>query len=241
VPCAEIAEQAELHPEHLGERRGKKSARVGTKRGEGSKPVETRTPHVTTSFAPLAVAPFSEALAARTSELLEDEGVLSEGALETLVTRIAARPELWQPLVVVDRERRRYELLYDDDQVDVWVLSWMPGQKTGFHDHDRSNVALICAQGELDEGRIAFGESAVPVRMTPGVTRTGPGGYIHSVSHVAGEPAISIHAYSPPLTCVGQYRADSQGRLRREPEHGRKELADSSIPVDASRIEGSHG
>ena len=77
--------------------------------------------------------------------------------------------------------------------------------------------------------------------MTPGVVRTGPGGYIHSVSHVEGEPAVSIHAYSPPLTCVGQYRVDSLGRLRREPEHGRKELADSSMPRDASQVEGSHG
>ena len=195
----------------------------------------------TTSFEPITVAPFSDALAARTSELLEDTGVLSEDELATLVSRITARPDLWQPLVVVDRDRRRYELLYDDDQVDIWVLSWMPGQKTGFHDHDRSSVALICAQGELDEGSLALGLRAEPVRMTPGVVRTGPGGYIHSVSHVAGEPAVSIHAYSPPLTCVGQYRVDSLGRLRREPEHGRKELADSSMPRDASRVEGSHG
>jgi predicted metal-dependent enzyme (double-stranded beta helix superfamily) len=195
----------------------------------------------TTSFEPISVAPFSDPLAARTSELIEDTGVLSEEQLETLVTRIAARPDLWHPLIVVDREQRRYELLYDDDQVDIWVLSWMPGQKTGFHDHDRSSVALICAQGELDEGSLALGASADPVRMTPGVTRTGPGGYIHSVSHVAGEPAISIHAYSPPLTCVGQYRVDELGRLRREPEHGRKGLADTSMPVDASRIEGSRG
>jgi predicted metal-dependent enzyme (double-stranded beta helix superfamily) len=193
----------------------------------------------TTVFEPIAVAPFSDALAARTSELLEHDGILSQEELAALVTRITARRDLWEPLVVVDSEHRRYELLYDDDQVDVWVLSWMPGQKTGFHDHDRSSVALICAQGELDEGSLALGARAEPVRMTAGVVRTGPGGYIHSVSHAEGEPAISIHAYSPPLTCVGQYRVDPQGRLRREPEHGRKELKDSTVPRDASRIEES--
>ena len=46
----------------------------------------------TTTFEPISVAPFSDALAARTSELLEGTGVLSEAELETLVTRIAARP-----------------------------------------------------------------------------------------------------------------------------------------------------
>ena len=167
--------------------------------------------------------------------------MLSEAALERLVRRIAARPDLWQPLVVVDRERRRYELLYDDDQVDIWVLSWMPGQKTGFHDHDRSTVALMCVQGELDEGSLTIGTDATLLRMTAGTTRSGPGGYIHSVSHQAGEPAVSIHAYSPPLTCVGQYRADEQGRVRREPEHGRKELKDDSIAAPAVRIEERRG
>lgn len=182
------------------------------------------------------VAPFSEELAARTSELLAEPGLLTVSALEHLVTRLAARPDLWRPLVVVDRDRRRYELLYEDDRVDIWVLSWMPGQRTGFHDHDRSRVGLICAQGELNEGSLAIDAAAETVRMTPGVSRSGPGGYIHAVAHHAGEPAVSIHAYSPPLLCVGQYRRDRQGRLRREPEHGRKELQDATIAVDSTRV-----
>ena len=77
--------------------------------------------------------------------------------------------------------------------------------------------------------------------MAAGTCRSGPGGYIHSVAHRAGEPAVSIHAYSPPLTCVGQYRADGTGRLRREIEHGRKELKDTTIAVDSSRITRSDG
>jgi predicted metal-dependent enzyme (double-stranded beta helix superfamily) len=180
------------------------------------------------------VTPFSAELAARTSELLDQPGMLGVGSLERLVRRLADRPDLWQPLVVVDRERRRYELLYEDDRVDIWVLSWMPGQRTGFHDHDISGVGLICVQGELDEGSLAIGSEAETVRMTPGVSRRGPGGYIHAVAHRAGEPAVSIHAYSPPLARVGQYRRDARGRLQREPEHGRKELFDATIGAAAA-------
>lgn len=189
-----------------------------------------------TLFEPVPVAHFSKRLAARTRELLDQPGFLSEDELVELVRRIAATPDLWRPLVVVDSERRRYELLYDDHRVDVWVLSWMPGQRTGFHDHDRSSVGLVCAQGVLDEGSLAIGGDADTVRMTTGVSRSGPGGYIHAVAHHAGEPAVSIHAYSPPLTCVGQYRAGPGGRLRREAEHGRKELKDTTIPVNSSRV-----
>jgi predicted metal-dependent enzyme (double-stranded beta helix superfamily) len=181
------------------------------------------------------VQPFSAELAARTSELLDETGTLSVPALEELVCRLADRPDLWQPLVVVDRERRRYELLYEDERVDVWVLSWMPGQQTGFHDHDRSGVGLVCVQGELDERGLAFASEAETERMTPGMSRGGPGGYIHAVGHGAGEPAVSIHAYSPPLAQVGQYRRDPHGRLRREPEPGRKELFDDTIGAGAVR------
>ena len=186
------------------------------------------------------VAPYSEELASRTSELLDEPGLLTAADLEQLVARIARRPDLWQPLVVIDRERRRYELLYEDDRVDIWVLSWMPGQRTGFHDHDRSDVALVCTQGELDEGSLVIDAEAETVRMTPGVSRIGPAGYIHAVAHRAGEPAISIHAYSPPLACVGQYRRQQDGRLHRQPEHGRKELLDATIATDSARVAQTH-
>src|SRR5262245_33956448 len=112
------------------------------------------------------VAHFSQELAARTSELLDERGVLPVDALEKLVTRIAARPDLWRPLVVVDSERRRYELLYEDRRVDIWVLSWMPGQRTGFHDHDRSGVGLVCVQGELLEGGFAVEDDPQTALMT---------------------------------------------------------------------------
>jgi predicted metal-dependent enzyme (double-stranded beta helix superfamily) len=177
---------------------------------------------------------FSDELAVRTSELLDEPGVLSVAALERLVEQIAARPDLWRPLVVVDRERRRYELLYEDHRVDIWVLSWMPGQRTGFHDHDRSGVGLVCVQGELIEGSLVIGANVESTRMTAGTVRGGPGGYIHAVAHQAGEPAVSIHAYSIPLARFGQYRVDPHGRLYREPEHGRKELQDATI--DASVV-----
>ena len=80
-----------------------------------------------------------------------------------------------RPLVVVDRDRRRYELLYEDEHVDIWVLSWMPGQRTGFHDHDQSRFGLVCAQGTLAEASLAIGGSPETIEMTSGVTRSGPG------------------------------------------------------------------
>jgi predicted metal-dependent enzyme (double-stranded beta helix superfamily) len=187
-------------------------------------------------FEPVHVEPFSACLASRCSELLDRPGTFDALELEQLVRRIYEREDLWRPLIVVDLERRRYELLYEDDRIDIWVLSWMPGQGTGFHDHDISDVGVMCAQGELDEGLLAIGREIAPVRLRAGVSRNGPGGYIHSVTHVSGEPAVSLHAYSPPLMVVGQYRADADGRLRRDVEHGRKELYDRSIAARSAAV-----
>ncbi|MBS2036148.1 cysteine dioxygenase family protein [bacterium] len=157
------------------------------------------------------------------------EGPLDQQKLSQLVRSIADKPELWKPLVVVDPSRRRYRLIYEDDRIDVWVLSWMPGQGTGFHDHDHSEVALMCVQGTILEKQMMLPTGASRIEMTPGYVRTGGAGYIHAVSHIEGEPAVSLHAYSPPLIHVGQYVVDGNGILERQIEHGRRELMDHTI------------
>lgn len=175
-------------------------------------------------------------LSARCAELMPHDGVLDVVELERLALAIVDHPKLWQPLVIEDAHRRRYRLLYEDDRIDVWVLSWMGGQGTGFHDHDLSAVGLACAQGEVVERQMLLPNGATSVHMTAGVGRQGPPGYIHSVAHVEGHPAVTIHAYSPPLLRVGQYRVDDEGVLRRSIEHGRQELLDNTIAaIDPDR------
>ena len=46
---------------------------------------------------------------------------------------------------------------------------------------------------------------------------TVPSGDIHRVTHAAGAPAVTLHAYSPPLERVGTYALAEDGRLRRYP------------------------
>lgn len=175
-------------------------------------------------------------LAARCGALLPRDGVLDVEELERLVLSIADDPTIWESLAIDDPHRRRYRLLYEDDRIDVWVLSWASGQGTGFHDHDSSGVGLACAAGEVVERQMVLPTGVSQVEMSPGVSRQGPPGYIHSVTHVLGTPAVTIHAYSPPLERVGQYRVDDDGILRREMQHGRQELIDNTIhAVDPDR------
>jgi predicted metal-dependent enzyme (double-stranded beta helix superfamily) len=146
-----------------------------------------------------------------------------------LVAKIGTRSDLWRPLLVCDRRRRRYRLMFEDPRLDIWVLSWMPGQATGYHDHGISNVALTTLQGVVLERQIRIGKASIECELLPGFVQPGRAGYIHSVAHRSGAPAVTLHAYSPPLLEVGQYRAGPGEELFRESQHGRRELLDHTI------------
>jgi predicted metal-dependent enzyme (double-stranded beta helix superfamily) len=175
---------------------------------------------------------FTPALASL-DDLVPHSGLLSPGELEDVSAGIVARTDIWEPLVHADPDRRRYELAYEDDRMDAWVLSWMPGQGTGFHDHYISAVGIAVAAGGVREDLMAYGRDHVPLHMRPGDTRQGGPGYIHRVTHEAGEPAVTIHVYSPRLDWVGQYRLGDDGIVRREVRPGRNELTEQLIAEGA--------
>jgi hypothetical protein len=132
-----------------------------------------------------------------------------------LVGRIAARRALWSPLVDLDVEHRHFAQLLRDDHVDVWVISWMNGHDTGYHDHDLSRGAVAVVEGELIEERLVIG--AAPRRRVYGAGQSFEfdASHVHRMHQAGGGPAVSIHAYSPPLWRMGAYAIDPDGTLRR--------------------------
>ena len=47
---------------------------------------------------------------------------------------------------------------------------------------------------------------------------------VHRVTHPGGAPAVSIHAYSPPLRSMGSYVVEPTGALRRHALRAHEEL-----------------
>jgi Cysteine dioxygenase type I len=76
---------------------------------------------------------------------------LSQPRLRQLVQGVAASEHEWPSLVRYDLDRRWYQRLTSDDDHEVWLLSWLPGQRTGFHDHGESAGAFTVARGALRE------------------------------------------------------------------------------------------
>jgi quercetin dioxygenase-like cupin family protein len=137
--------------------------------------------------------------------------------LRQVVDGWAAHPELWCPLVRHDEAERTYALLHRDDSLELYVVCWMSGHDTGFHDHDESAAAIAVLEGSITEQRLAVSSGTVEATLDSGDSITIAREAIHRVTHAGDAPAVTLHAYSPPLERVGTYEVAEDGALLRHP------------------------
>jgi rhodanese-related sulfurtransferase/mannose-6-phosphate isomerase-like protein (cupin superfamily) len=150
--------------------------------------------------------------------------------LVSIVSRFVSSDE-WMDRVRLSTKQRWYERLYQGPDHDIWVISWLPGQSTGFHDHGESSGAFIVATGILEEHRP--GEQ--PLVIPPGKLRAFGPSYTHDVHNVSRAPAVSIHAYSPPLREMNEYELDGSQLIPREAASERAEALDQEWCVQRKK------
>ncbi|MFC4563895.1 cysteine dioxygenase [Nocardiopsis mangrovi] len=139
-----------------------------------------------------------------------------------------------------DAENRWSVRLRGDAYADVWLISWTPDQSTALHDHAGSLGALTVVSGSLTERYWAAGLHERP--LSGGGGAAFPLGHVHDVVNLTAAPAVTVHAYSPPLTAMSYYRVDGTGALTRthsilthEPEPGTVVLDDVPTRDGAQR------
>jgi hypothetical protein len=135
----------------------------------------------------------------------------------------------------VPADERWFTRLHGDDELDVWLISWVPERSTELHDHCGSLGALTVVSGALHETRWD-GEALRRRRLRAGDQAAFPLGWVHDVvwapESLRGTtvidvttpkaPTLSVHAYSPPLTAMSFYEVTERNTLRRN----RTELTD---------------
>jgi predicted metal-dependent enzyme (double-stranded beta helix superfamily) len=131
------------------------------------------------------------------------------------VRDLASRPETWRDLVRHDPDARTYVELRRDADVAVWLICWMDDHDTGFHDHDLSSGAVAVVSGQVAEDRLTLGGPPASRAVAEGEAFTFGAADIHRVRHTGTAPAVTIHAYSPPLWRMGAYEVLPGGELRR--------------------------
>ncbi len=151
--------------------------------------------------------------------------------LQVFAADLAAAPERWAHLVRHTGDVRVYEQIHDDDDVNAWVICWNEDQDTGFHDHDVSAAAISVVSGRVREDRLTLAGEPASRELGAGETFTVPPVAIHRVLHAGVAPAVTIHAYSPPLRRTGAYRVGPTGELERESQPFEVELRAEPAPA----------
>ena len=141
---------------------------------------------------------------------------LTQPELRAIVERLAEQPELWSHLVQHDSEQRNYVQLERDSHLDLWLICWSPEHDTGYHDHDLSAGAVAVLEGAVREERLLLGPSPAARTFRAGSVFDFAAQDIHRVSHAGDGPAVTLHAYSPPLWRMGAYLVEPDGALRRQ-------------------------
>ena len=140
---------------------------------------------------------------------------------------IGGRYDRLLPRGGVPSDDRWFTRLHGDDELDVWLISWVPEHSTELHDHSGSLGALTLIDGALHETRWD-GTELRERRLEAGDQAAFPLGWVHDVTWAPPPlsrpltPALSVHAYSPPLTAMSYYEVTDRQTLRRT----RTELTD---------------
>jgi predicted metal-dependent enzyme (double-stranded beta helix superfamily) len=156
---------------------------------------------------------------------------LDRDELRAYVAALAARQDAWAPLVAHNPQTRIFRMLERDEHLETWVICWMAGHDTGFHDHDLSSGAVAIVRGAVREERLRLGAPPSSRIATAGTIFDFGATDIHRVAHHGTAPTVSVHAYSPPLRRMGAYVVGEGGTLARHPlAHDQELRALDSIP-----------
>ncbi|WP_174565351.1 cysteine dioxygenase [Rhodococcoides yunnanense] len=184
------------------------------------------TPVFTGASAPSSAPQLSLPTRLRPHDLLR---ITDQGASEVLEGRF---DHLLPGGGIWPTDERWSTRLHADDDLDVWLISWVPDRSTELHDHAGSLGALTVLSGSLVEYRWA-GVELKRRRLDAGDQASFPLGWVHDVMRAPAAstpalaadgqaPTLSVHAYSPPLTAMSYYEVTDHSTLRRT----RTELTD---------------
>lgn len=135
-----------------------------------------------------------------------------------LARRLARDEARWLPQVRFDAgERVAVQLAIPADGCEAWLLTWLPGQRTGLHDHGGAGGAFAVLRGSLDETTLApagpGGFRPTKARLSAPAVRAFGHHHVHDVLNAGVVPAVSLHVYAPALTTMTRYRLQADGRL----------------------------
>jgi hypothetical protein len=119
----------------------------------------------------------------------------------------AARPDDWPFAPRYDPAQRWYRRLLAEEDHEVWLLTWLPGQATDLHDHGGSAGAFVVVSGEVVEQTVVDGD-LVNAAYAAGHGHPFDAHHVHRIVNAGTRPAVTVHAYGPALRSMTRYRLE---------------------------------
>jgi hypothetical protein len=137
--------------------------------------------------------------------------LLGSTELARLAASVAGAATDWRERLRFPHRERWYGLLHADPYVQVWLLTWQQDSSTELHDHGDSAGAFYVVEGELEELRVGARHRLRQRTLGMGDVGSFSAGYVHDLANRRTEPAVSVHAYSPPLSSMTFYAPGGGG------------------------------
>jgi hypothetical protein len=152
------------------------------------------------------------------------EGRFNLSDLERVVSSVASRHDLFDDLVVQESDGWSLHL-FVNEYFGVKIESWGADHAINWHDHGGSSGAFAVTSGALVEQYRSDDFVGIVCRhLRVGDLVSFGADHVHDV-YRSLEPALSVHAYSPPLTAMTHYAHSPQGFVALE-------LVPETLPFD---------
>lgn len=127
--------------------------------------------------------------------------------------------------ITIDTASYVRTLVYENAHVAVFVMAWLPGQRSPIHDHAGSACAVRIVSGRAVEQKFVVNDdgtvsrSGSPVELGAGAVTGSFDADIHAFGNAVSAPApprdilVTIHVYSPPLAPTRKYVVNEGPRV----------------------------
>lgn len=152
-----------------------------------------------------------------------DRSVTPESLQSVLWSVVAGKD--WLSTVRFDQRSRWFARIDASAGYEAWILSWLPGQRTGLHGHGGSAGAFTLIQGSLseispsgaDRLSVSVGRPLILTKSTISVAHTvvfGPH-HVHDLVNDCAVAAVSVHVYTPALRVMERFEVSKSRGLAR--------------------------
>ena len=104
----------------------------------------------------------------------------------------------WEKYIKTCHDTYYRNLVFKNNDFEILVISWLPGQKTPIHSHPQNGCIMKILDGQLCETKITKDNKSITNYIKNDTSYIHDSIGKHVISNESDNLAVSLHIYSPP-------------------------------------------